>query len=121
MKNFLVNFVYKKYRKELEDKIVEEYYGFIPKGINEPVLEFLSSARNGLEPLFCIQAYKIQKRSIEDSKHAENYNGMLMHIRSLLVMIQRGKIEREEIKIVEKEDDPFEKVQGFLKGFKEKK
>jgi hypothetical protein len=119
MKEKLISWFYKRYQKEIEEKLIEEYYGFIPETINEPAIDFMSSARVTLERFFSIQAYNIQKRAIQDSANSDKYNGMLIHIRSLLAAIQKGRIHKEEIVIAEKVVDPVDIVSDFTNNLKE--
>ncbi len=118
MKEKFLRYVYKKYKKELEEMFIESYYGFIPSSVREPSLDFMASARTVLESFFSIQAYNIQKRAIQDSNNTDKYNGMLIHIRSLLAAIQRGKLHKEEFTVPEKVEDPLSTVNEFTENLK---
>jgi len=98
--------------------LVEEFIGEIPASVKEPAIDFLTNGRIALERFFTIQAYKIQKRSIGDVKNAQLYAGILLHIRSLLSVLQKGKIEKEDFIVEEKKEEPANFISDFVKGIK---
>ncbi len=121
MKEKFLRFIYKKYPKEFSELMVENFYGEIPSSVREPSIEFLSNARGPLEKFFTIQAYQIQRRSIQDTKNSMFYSGMLAHIRSLLSIIQKSRPIIFETEMPEVEKDPIDKVNNFVKAYKDGK
>lgn len=100
--------------------LIEEYFGYVPDDVKEPAINFLAQNRVVLEKFFSIQAYQMMKRARNDEKNTERYMGVLIHIRSLLSAIQKGRIVKEEVTVADPEENPLEKVKAFLEGFKSK-
>ena len=120
MKRKFLNWLYRKNETLFAEIMIESFYGQIPNNLKVPTMDFLLGSRNMLEKFFTIQAYNIQKRSIGDIKNTQYYAGILMHIKSILALIQRGRIIKEDVDIDKKEEDPINKVKDFIKGYEEK-
>ena len=118
MKRKFLTWLFKKNEAMFAEIIVEEFYGFIPQSLKEPVMDFMSGSRNALERFFTIQAYNIQKRSIGDIKNTQYSAGLLMHIKAVLLMVQRKGNPREEAEIPEEpKDNPLDRVKEFLNTY----
>lgn len=118
MKRKILTWLFRKYEATFSEIIVEEFYGFIPDNLREPMMDFMAGSRNMLERFFSIQAYNIQKRSIGDIKNAQYYAGVLMHIKSILLMIQRKVPVREDVDTPKEGTNPLDKVKGFMETYK---
>lgn len=70
-----------------------------------------------LERFLTIQAYYITRRSIGDVKKQDFYTGILFYIKSLISLTQRGKIIKPQVVIEDKEKNPIEGVESFVKDF----
>lgn len=117
----MLRFLYNRYRSRFYDLLIEDFYGTIPKELKEPTLTFMADHKDKLEKFFTIQAYHMQRRSIMDGKNADVYKGILVHIRSVLVLVQSGK--RSEYAPVEepkKAPSPLDGVKDFVKLGKER-
>ena len=120
----ILKYLYNRNKQYFWDLIVADFFGDIPSKIKEPSVEFLSNARGVLEPFWSIQAYNIQRRAISDPKNAQIYQGVLLSIRTLLAIVSKGKVGVTEAEVkapVEKEQDPMERIQAFIKAGKTKK
>lgn len=120
----MLKWIYKRYKHRFYEFLVEDFYGDIPESVREPSIDFLVKARPALERFWSIQAYNIQRRSISDSKHAELYQGFLLCIRTLLVVVSKGKVGVVEGGVrseVVKPPDPMREVEEFVRLAKEKK
>src|SRR5258708_1960865 len=91
MKKFLVKFCFRHYKKEIENKFLIDMYGMITERLKQSSIDFLANGKDKLEKFFSIQAYEMQRRSIMDNKNAQVYQGMLLHIKSLLLLVRAGK------------------------------
>ena len=114
MRDFLVKYCYKHYKEDIESMFLTDMYGMIPKDLKTPSIDFLVNGKDKLEKFFSVQAYEMQRRSIMDEKNAAKYQGILLHIKSLLVLLQRGKPIPMEFKEPEKVADPIDGVKDFL-------
>lgn len=120
MRKIILDLLFKRYKKDIYDRMIMDFYGDIPKSVSEPSIEFLANARTTLERFFSIQAYHIQKRSIGDRKNDQFYAGALMHIKSLLVAIQNGRLKEEVKPEVENTQDNTESLLTKVNNFVEK-
>ena len=114
MKNFILNWIYQHYKKDIESMMLMDMYGFIPSDIRQPSIDFLVNGKDKLEKFFSVQAYEMQRRSIMDEKNAGKYQGMLLHIKSLLVLLRAGVKPTISIPEVEKVADPLDGVKSFV-------
>lgn len=118
MRETFLRWIYKRNPKFFQDCMVEDFYGFIPGDVKEPALDFLVGSRHQMEQFFTIQAYNIQKRAIQDTKHSEFFNGMLAHIRSLLIVVQKQREVKTPVDIPKAPEDPVKSVDAFLAAYK---
>jgi hypothetical protein len=116
---WLTSFVFKHNRQGVYDRLVADFYGFIPESVREPSVEFLATGKDKLEKFFMIQAYNFQRRAIMDTANSQSYNGMLIHIRSILALINNAKVKVYEPTEVKKKKDPIKEVEAFVKKGKE--
>lgn len=120
MKEKLARLVYKYCKTEIHDIMLEDFFGMVPPALREPSMDFLALHREKLERFFTIQAYKMQRRSIMDEKNAQEYRGILIHIKSVLMLIQSGK--KETVTPTEEvvRPDPMKNVSDFIKEGKKR-
>ncbi len=117
----MIRWLYKRYKNRFYDLFIEDFYGFIPNEVTEPAIDFLANARAPLERFFSIQAYHMQRRSIGDTKNALLYAGVLLHIKSLLAIVSRGKVIKDTTNIIpEAVADPLKGVGKFIEEGKKK-
>lgn len=117
MKRKFLNWLYKGNENIFAEIMTKSFYEEIPKNLNEPTLDFLSSNKDVLERFLTIQAYYITRRSIGDVKKQDFYTGILFYIKSLISLTQRGKIIKPQVVIEDKEKNPIEGVESFVKDF----
>jgi hypothetical protein len=108
MKKFLTKLLFKWCYQEIMSELVRDFYGEIPTSLKEPSMMFFSQNRRNLERFFSIQAYKVTRRSIGETKNAQFYDGMLAHIKSILVAVSSAPLP------VVKEDMPKDKEVAVL-------
>lgn len=122
MREFFAKLLYKHCKREIEGLFLIEMYGMIPDDLSQPSIEFLINGKDKLEKFFSVQAYEMQRRSIMDSKTSQIYQGMLIHIKSILVLLRAGKpLPKSTMDIgIDKEDNPIDGVDDFIKMGKER-
>ena len=123
MKNKFLKWVFNKYKFQIYDLIITEFFGEIPENLKEPSLEFLSRGRSTLERFFSIQAYLLQRKSINDSKHAQFYDGAMMVSKAMLHAIRSETIEKDKAGTVtdtQEKDKTEENIKEFEKLAREK-
>lgn len=116
----MLRFLFNRYKKQFEDMLVEEFYGSIPASLREPSIEFLAQNKNTLERFFTIQAYIVQRRAVGDIKNAEVYKGVLIHIKSLLLVVSRAKVVVKDSTIETDKEKPEDGIMDFLSKAKAK-
>ena len=114
MKQKFINWVYRRFKREIESMMLMDMYGFIPSDIRQPSIDFLVNGKDKLERFFSVQAYEMQRRSIMDEKNAQKYQGMLIHIKSILLLLRAGNKQVVNIPDVEKKPDPVEMAKSFV-------
>ena len=114
MKQKFINWVYRRFKTEIESRMLMDMYGFIPNDIRQPSIDFLVNGKDKLERFFSVQAYEMQRRSIMDEKNAQKYQGMLIHIKSILLLLRAGNKPITVIPDVEKKADPVEMAKSFV-------
>ena len=115
MLNSILRFIYKRYETKFQDFMVESLVGYIPKDVHEPTVEFLKQGSEKLEKWLLFQSYQINRRAITDFKNTERYQGMLVNIKTFLLISaakQQKEIPKEKER--EKEEDPLVGVEKFL-------
>ena len=120
MKQKFINWVYNKYKAEIESRMLMDMYGFIPNDLKQPSIEFLINGKDKLERFFSVQAYEMQRRSIMDEKNAQKYQGMLIHIKSILLLLRAGTKQVVIIPDVESKPDPVKMAESFATEAKKK-
>ena len=121
MKRKILTWLFKNNEPFFAELMVKNFYSEIPTNIREPSVDFLINGRGPLERFFTLQAYYVQRRAMGDMKNLQHYTGILFYIKSLLAIIQKSKPIVDEVMVKEKEKDPLEGVQDFIKGYEEKK
>lgn len=121
MKRLFLKWIYRKYEAQFADIIVEEFFGNIPRDVAVPALDFLANSRTVLEKFFSIQAYNLTRKAIGSGKNVEFYNGALMIIKAFALGMNRTRTQKVEPITNEKEIDPLEGVNEFLKLSKDEK
>lgn len=119
--NRFLKFLYRRYTSVFHDFLIEEFYGMIPDDLKAPSIDFLCNGKDKLERFFSIQAYNFQRRSIMDSSlKAEEYKGVLIHIKSLLAVLAAGKPKPTQMPKPKKVIDPLKGIQSFIRGGKDR-
>ena len=88
MKNQLLKWVYLKYRPVFYRFFCDEFFSEIPTSVVEPSMKFLSEGRDRLEKWSIWQARMIQSRIVTDPALINEYTGMLMMLKLLLLHTQ---------------------------------
>lgn len=115
MLNKFLKFLYNRYETKFQDFLVESMVGYIPKDVHEPTVEFLKNGSEKLEKWLMFQSYQINRRAMTDFKNTERYQGMLVNIKTfLLISAAKKQVRITKDKEVKKEKDPLEGVQKFL-------
>ncbi len=118
----MLRYIYKRYKGQFEDFFIESLIGKIPDSINEPSIEFLQNARDGMEKWLLWQSYFLQKRQVNATKEdAMRIEGMLLYIRIIMSIIYRkGKAPSASTEV--KEDaSPYMGINEFMKIREEEK
>lgn len=111
----MLRWIYKRYRQQIYDLLIEDFYGTIPKDVKEPAMTFFADHKDKMDKFLQIHAYNMQRRSIMDGKDAEVYKGILIHIRSLLVLTAAGKKSGYAPVEAKPEKNPLDGVKDFVK------
>lgn len=117
----LCRWLYRRNTAVFHDLLIEDFYGTIPESLKEPSVEFLCNAKDKLERFWSIQAYTFQRRSImADPKEAGEYKGVLIYIKSMLILLSKGAPSKKAEVQGKKEKDPVEGVMEFVRLGKER-
>lgn len=121
MKRIIIKVIYKLFEKDFDNVIVEKFFGEIPNSLLQPSIDFLSQGKNKLEPFLSIEAYSLKNRAIFDPKNTQFYEGALMIIKALLVVVRKKHTKVEDTKPIdtEKEKTFMEKIEEFKKAGKD--
>lgn len=122
MKKILISWFFKKYKFQIYDLILVEFFGDIPESLKEPSLEALAKHKNTLEKFFAVQAYSLQRKSITDTKNAMFYDGALMLTKALLHSMRTAPAVMHPPRVVapEKTAPPIDVVKAFAEKLAEK-
>ena len=118
----MLRLVYKMFKTKIWELVAEDMFGNIPKDLKEPSLEFLGNGKDTLERFFAINAYQLQRAAINNPKQSDIYTGMLIYIKSLMLIVKRAPTTRERVDIKKTPDDNMtmmEKVNSFIKKAKD--
>lgn len=120
MRHPILRWIFEKYRSVFFELFVEDMYGYVPEKFKKPSVDFLVNCREKLIPFFSLQAYEMNRRAINDPKNAQVYHGILVHIRSLISLIEKGE-KPEASKITpEPKDDSLAQAESFLSEAKKR-
>lgn len=113
-----------------EDLLVKDFIGKIPKEVNEPVLKFFSDQSEMVQRWVLWQSHYLNRRALHDIARIPHYDGMMVYLKVLFSIAERGKkgpvenprpekpVQQEERPLVEKE---LEVLENFKRGFKNAK
>lgn len=120
MKKIILKFVFRKYRKDIEEIFVQDMIAGIPKEVTDVATTFLYSAKNKMEKWLLYQSYILTRKCASDFKNATFYYGMLTQIKFLLLLTGKAPVveSKGEIKINRKKDTSLDDVDDFLEGMK---
>ncbi len=102
MKKKFVRWFFNRFKVDIYDLMVVDFFGDVPNDLKEPSIEFLAQGKQTLEKFFSITAYWIQRRSIHDKKNAQFYDGSLVIIKAMLHAIRNVP----QKKVVHSNDTP---------------
>ena len=123
MKKFLVNFVFKHYRKEIEDVFIADIFGEVPSKLNENSLKFLLTGGTEFSKWMRISSYSLQRKLQQPVKDGgSTYIGGLIFFKTLDVMMSRLQtgqrllpVEDSAVEIPRKLEDNLAGVDEFFK------
>src|ERR1035437_4490971 len=93
----MFKWIYSHYRKQFYDQLVLDFMSEIPDVVSAPAIDWLSDHRVLFEKFLSIQAYHIQRASIQSKKSQDFYDGALVIIRAFLAAVSQRTIQRTTI------------------------
>jgi len=92
----LLKFIYKRYEKEFNDFLVEDFYERIPLKVQEPAIAILAEKQQRVQQWLRWQAFILQRRIAQNSKEVDVIFGMLLQVKILMKMVAIGDAPPEE-------------------------
>lgn len=91
---YFLKVLFKKYRRTFDDFFIEDLIGDIPPEVSEGTLKFLATGKRQLDRWMRWEAYVLQRKLQQATKHSEAYFGGLVFIQALATMLTRMENEK---------------------------
>ena len=125
---FLIKLLYKKYRTDFLDLMVQDLLEDVPENVSEPALSILGDKKQKVEKFLLFQAAILQRRLAKNPKDAERNLGMLTQIKLWIYLLDKLKVPEntentEGLKTISeyKKDEQLKKELEVVKAFKDRK
>lgn len=91
MKDKALTQVYRENKEFFNQVITEDFVGYIPKSVKEPVLKIFSEYAEPFQRWLLWQSHLINKKSLHDKKNLERYDGMMIYLKILYTIADMNK------------------------------
>lgn len=127
---FLIKLLYKKYRTDFLDLMVQDLLEDIPENISEPALSILGEKKRKIERFLLFQASILQRRLAKNPKDAERNLGMLVQIKLWIYLLDKLKVpnnteKTEDVKTVaqyqREQQEKLDKENKVIEAFKQRR
>ena len=85
----MLRWLFNRYRDKFVDFFIEELIGPIPKEVSDDSIKFLANGKERMEMWLRWQSFVIQRKAASNPKDSEVYRGVLIHIKLLLMILDR--------------------------------
>jgi len=120
MKKFLLNFVFRHYRTDIEDRFIDDVFGEVPKELTENSLKFLLSGGTSFDRWMRVSSYALQRKLKQPNKEVGQVaTAGLIFFKTLDVMMSRLQAGQKLAPIEESMVEPKQNVEDDLRGVDE--
>ena len=121
MKQWILKFLYNRYKSEFDDMSLVDSLSLIPNDAKPSTVDFLKRAGQGFEKTLVHMMYATFKAKADNPNKGDFYNGVMYNLRFFhrWVTMPKEPEVKKVIPQVKKETDPLEGVRSWSDGMKQ--
>lgn len=114
----MLKFIYKLYKRQIQDLVVDDVIGIAPDSIREPVFKLLQEQKETFNRWLVWSSWHLQKKIVSENEKGV-IKGCLLHIRCLMIIASKQENVLYSPIREERTKDPMMGVHEFIKKNKE--